>query len=260
MVPKATIHLLRIIEICLFMCISSIMNNAKKVLIFTATYNEAENIESLIDAIKLNTDKSDILIIDDNSPDGTSEIIKSKQLSDKNIFLITRNGKLGLDTAHKEAYEFALKNQYDFLITMDADNSHDPIEIKNILLNLEKYPFVIGSRYIKGGQCLMRGRRIIMSKYGNLLMKLILKIDCNEYTTSFRGFNIKKLKNFHLNKIQTKGYSFFMGTVVEISRMNFQIKEIPIIFKDRLKGYSKIPKFEIVRTLKNLIILVFKKR
>ena len=106
----------------------------------------------------------------------------------------------------------------------------------------------------------MRGRRIIMSKYGNLLMKLMLRIDCNEYTTSFRGFNIKKLKNFHLNKIQTKGYSFFMGTVVEISRMNFQIKEIPIIFKDRLKGYSKIPKFEIVRTLKNLIILAFKKR
>ena len=209
--------------------------------------------------IKLNTIESDILIIDDNSPDGTSDIIKTKQLLDNKIFLITRKGKLGLDTAHKEAYEFSIKNQYDYLITMDADNSHNPIEIKNILLNLEDYPFVIGSRYIKGGKCLMKGRRLIMSKYGNLLMKFLLRIDCNEYTTSFRGFNIKKLKNFHLNKIKTKGYSFFMGTIVEINRNNFQIKEIPITFQDRLKGYSKIPKFEIIRTLKNLLILTFRK-
>jgi dolichol-phosphate mannosyltransferase len=228
------------------------MTNDKKILIFTATYNEAENVDSLINAIKFNTPESDILIIDDNSPDGTFEIIKKKQSLDKKIFLIIRNGKLGLDTAHKEAYEFALKNQYDYLITMDADNSHDPIEIKKILSNLEKYPFVIGSRYIKGGKCLMRGRRLIMSKYGNLLMKFLLRIDCNEYTTSFRGFNIKELKDFHLNKIKTKGYSFFMGTIAEIDRMNFQIKEIPIRFQYRLKVYSKIKKFEIIRKLKNL--------
>tara|TARA_B100000780_G_scaffold153213_1_gene107093 strand:- start:402 stop:1109 length:708 start_codon:yes stop_codon:yes gene_type:complete len=235
------------------------MISDKKVLIFSATYNEAENIDSLINSIRLNTRESDILIIDDNSPDGTSDIIKRKQSLDKKILLITRKGKLGLDTAHKEAYEFALKNQYDYLITMDADNSHDPIEIKNILLNLKRYPFVIGSRYIEEGKCLMRGRRLIMSKYGNLLMKFLLRIDCNEYTTSFRGFNIKELKDFHLKKIQTKGYSFFMGTIAEIDRMNFKIKEIPIIFQDRLKGYSKIPKFEIIRTLKNLAILTFRK-
>ena len=106
----------------------------------------------------------------------------------------------------------------------------------------------------------MRGRRLAMSKYGNLLMKFLLRIDCNEFTTSYRGFNLKKLKKFHLNKIQTKGYSFFMGTIAEINRMNFQIKEIPIIFKDREKGYSKIPKFEIVRTLINLVVLSLKKR
>ena len=144
------------------------MFDNKKILIFTATYNEAENIENLIDSIKVQSTQLHILIIDDNSPDGTSNIVKKKKSAHENIFLITRNGKLGLDTAHKQAYEFALKNQYDYLITMDADNSHDPIEIKKILLQLEEYPFVIGSRYIKGGQCLMRGRRLIMSKYGNL--------------------------------------------------------------------------------------------
>mgnify|MGYP001252312841 CR=1 FL=1 len=234
------------------------MLDNKKVLIFTATYNEAENIGNLINSIKLHARESHILVIDDNSPDGTSIVVQKKVSLSKNIFLITRKGKLGLDTAHKEAYEFAIKNQYDYLITMDADNSHDPNEIKNILIELKEYPFVIGSRYIKGGQCLMRGRRLIMSKYGNLLMKLLLRINCNEFTTSFRGFDLKKLKNFHLNRIKTKGYSFFMGTIAEISRMNFKIKEIPIIFKDREKGYSKIPKFEIFRTLMNLIILSLK--
>ncbi len=236
------------------------MSDNKKILIFTATYNEAENVENLINSIKLYSPNSHVLIIDDNSPDGTSEIIKKKISKSENIFLISREGKLGLDTAHKEAYEFALKNQYDYLITMDADFSHDPIEIEKILFNLKNYPFVIGSRYIKNGKCLMRGRRLAMSKYGNLLMKFLLRIDCNEFTTSYRGFNLKKLKNFHLNKIQTKGYSFFMGTIAEINRMNFQIKEIPIIFKDREKGYSKIPKFEIVRTLINLVVLSLKKR
>ena len=112
------------------------MNN-KKVLIFTATYNEAENIEHLINSIILNTPNSHILVIDDNSPDNTSQVIKNFFSLNKNINLITREGKLGLDTAHKHAYEFALKNNYDYLITMDADNSHDPIEIKNILSNLE---------------------------------------------------------------------------------------------------------------------------
>jgi dolichol-phosphate mannosyltransferase len=234
------------------------MLDNKKVLIFTATYNEAENIENLINSIKLHAPESHILIIDDNSPDGTSLIVKKRASSNDDIFLMTRKAKLGLDTAHKEAYEFAIKNHYDYLITMDADNSHDSIEIKNFLFELNKYPFVIGSRYIKGGQCLMRGRRLIMSKYGNLLMKLLLRINCNEFTTSFRGFDLKQLKNFHLNIIKTKGYSFFMGTIAEINRMNFKIKEIPIIFKDREKGYSKIPKFEIFRTLMNLIILSLK--
>jgi glycosyltransferase involved in cell wall biosynthesis len=234
------------------------MLDNKKVLIFTATYNEAENIDNLVNSIKQYALGSHILIIDDNSPDGTSSIVQKKILSNKNIFLITRKGKLGLDTAHKEAYEFAINNEYDYLITMDADNSHDPAEIKNILIELKEYPFVIGSRYIRGGQCLMRGRRLIMSKYGNLLMKFLLRINCNEFTTSFRGFDLKRLKNFHLNRIRTKGYSFFMGTIAEINRMNFKIKEIPIIFKDREKGYSKIPKFEIFRTLMNLIILSLK--
>ena len=231
----------------------------KKILVFTATYNESENISELISLIMEQNFKPDLLIIDDNSPDGTYNKVQQMQKKFKNLFLIKRNGKLGLDTAHKEGYDFAKKNNYDYFITMDADFSHDPSELPNFVKNLNNFPIVLGSRYVTGGNCLMSGRRLIISKYGNKFMKFIFKFDCNEFTTSYRGFNLKKLNDFHLNLIKTKGYSFFMGTIFEIIQKNYRIKEIPIIFKDRSKGSSKIPRLEILRTLKNLIILFLKK-
>ncbi len=233
------------------------MTVEKKILVFTATFNELDNIKELVSSIKKQPSDPDILIIDDNSPDGTSEEIKKLQNSFKNLFLIKRSGKLGLDSAHKEAYEFALKNNYDLLITMDADLSHDPNELENFIKNLDEYPVVLGSRYISGGQCLMTGRRLIFSKYGNLIIKFVFQVDCNEFTTSYRGFNLRKLNNFHLNLIKTKGYSFFMGTVHEIFKQKFKVKEIPIIFKDRKKGHSKIPRIEMLRTLINIFVLKF---
>ncbi len=142
---------------------------------------------------------------------------------------------------------------------MDADLSHDPKELNNFVKNLENFPFVIGSRYILGGKCLMKGSRLIMSKIGNKVIKFFSGINCNEFTTSYRGFNIRKLENFHLNNVKENGYSFFMGTLFEINKKNFAIKEIPITFADRKKGVSKIPKLEIFRTLINLIVFIFKK-
>jgi Glycosyltransferases involved in cell wall biogenesis len=235
-----------------------IMLVKKKILIFTATYNEKDNIEPLIRSINFHNPEVDILIIDDNSPDLTFEKVKDLKKEYKNIYLKIRSLKSGLDTAHKEAYEYALKHDYDYLITMDADLSHDPSEINNFIKYLDEFPFVIGSRYIEGGKCEMRGRRLMISKVGNKFIKKILNINCHEFTTSFRGFNLKRLNKFHLNLVSNKGYSFFMGTIYEIDRLNFEIKEIPITFKDRKMGSSKIPKIEIFRTLKNLFLLILK--
>jgi len=235
------------------------MNKKKKILVFTATYNEKENIEKLILGIKNSLPFSSILIIDDNSPDGTAEIIKRLQTKINSLILISRNQKSGLDSAHKLAYDYSIKNQFDYLITMDADLSHDPSALPNFVENLNHNAFVLGSRYIPGGKCLMKGSRLIMSFVGNKLIKVISRIKSNEYTTSYRGFNINELKNFHLNQIKYKGYSFFMGTIFELYNKQFFIKEIPIIFADRSTGVSKIPKFEIFRTLKNLFIFSIKK-
>jgi len=235
------------------------MIDEKEILIFTACYNEAENIEKLIKKIKKCLPSSSILIIDDNSPDKTQQKITELKKEIKELNLIVREKKMGLDTAHKLAYEFAIKQKFNYLITMDADLSHDPNELINFIQNLEKSSFVIGSRYIKGGKCLMKGSRLLMSKLGNLVIKFFSKIDCNEFTTSYRGFNINKLKGFHLNHVKESGYSFFMGTIFEINKRNFNIKEIPITFADREKGISKIPKLEIFRTLLNLLIYIIKK-
>mgnify|MGYP001238446441 FL=1 len=226
-----------------------------KTLVFTATYNEVQNIKKLISLIYKNFPKADILVIDDNSPDLTYKLLKKLKKKYKNLKIKLRDKKYGLDSAHKFAYDFAKKNGYVKLITMDADLSHNPIEIKKIVRLLDKSEFVIGSRYIKGGKCELPLLRYLISFFGNKFIKFFLGIKCSEFTTSYRGFNLIKLKNFSLKKIKSKGYSFFMETVYLINKKNFKITEIPIKFKNRIYGKSKIPKIEILRTFFNVIRL-----
>jgi len=229
------------------------MNN--KILIFTATYNESENIKRFLSEISKFNKMCDLLIIDDSSPDNTWKIIQDYQKNEKNIELIIREKKEGLDTAHKFAYEYAVSNNYDFLITLDADLSHDPKIIPQFIEELAMHTFVIGSRYMKGGKCDMQGLRLFLSFFGNKFIKFIFNIDCNEFTTSYRGFNLKKLKSFHLKNISSKGYSFFMETIYQLNKEGILIKQIPIYFKDREKGESKIPRAEMLRTLFNIFKL-----
>ena len=151
------------------------MSTTKKILVFTATYNESENIVKLIESIENQNLNLDILIIDDNSPDGTAHKVEELRKIYSNLFLINRVNKQGLDTAHKEAYKFAKDQNYDLFISMDADLSHDPNELKNFIFQLDEHPFVIGSRYIKGGKCLMKRKRLFLSKYGNLVINIFLK-------------------------------------------------------------------------------------
>ena len=230
-----------------------------KTLIFTATYNEKENIKILIEKIvNLNKD-TDILVIDDNSPDQTGELLKDLQKTMSNLKVIIREKKLGLDTAHKLAFKYSKENNYQKLITLDADLSHDPIEIPKIIDLLDTNSFVIGSRYINGGKCEMSFLRLILSIIGNKIIKYVLNIKSNEFTTSFRGFNLVKLTNFNLDMVNSKGYSFFMETIFILNKLGYNIYEIPIQFKNRTQGKSKIAKLEVLRTLKNLLIICFKK-
>lgn len=229
-----------------------------KILIATATYNEIKNISKLIKSIQnLNLDLH-ILVIDDNSPDKTYIILKNfKKRFKKRFNFILRKKKLGLDTAHKEIYKYSLKNKFKYLITIDADLSHNPRTIPRIVKYLKYYDFVIGSRYIKHGKNKMKSSRLFLSKYGNFIIGKIMNSKIKEHTTSYRGFNLRNLskKKFNFTLIKSKGYSFFMETIYHLRKNRCSIKEIPIIFKDRENGISKIPKFELFRTLFNLIYL-----
>ena len=231
----------------------------KKILIFAATYNEAENIKNFIEKILELNINLDLLIIDDNSPDKTWEIVNNYKKNNKNIVLIKRKDKEGLDTAHKLAFNYAKEHNYNYLVTLDADLSHDPTKIPNFLNELKDQPFVIGSRYIKDGKNEMKLKRYILSVVGNKIIKFVLGINCDEFTSAYRGFNLNMLKNFDIDGVYTRGYSFFMETIYLLDSAGYNIKQIPIKFDDRLKGVSKIPKVEIFRTLKNLFLLKFKK-
>jgi dolichol-phosphate mannosyltransferase len=231
----------------------------KKILIFTATYNEINNVEYYFEEIfKLNLDFN-LLIIDDNSPDLTWKRLKELEKVHKNFELIIREKKLGLHTAHHEAFKYANDNNYDYLITMDID-SHQPKSVPEIINNLDlNYDFVIGSRYMVGGRCDYTGYRSFISQNGNNFIRNILNINLHEFTTSFRGFNLKKIKKFDMNKLKFKGYSFLMETVYRINSQGYKIKEIPIHFEERRRGNSKISKTELPRTFFNVIRLFIEK-
>lgn len=230
----------------------------KKVLIFTATYNEKNNIEIFLkNFIKLSL-KADLLIIDDNSPDKTSDIIKKYQKKYKNIKLIIRKKKEGLNTAHQLAFRICKKKKYKYLITLDSDLTHDINILPKFIKKIKFYSFVIGSRYVVGGKTDIKGWRFLTSYIGNKLIKYIFNIKINEFTSSYRAFNLTKLKNINFDKIKSNGYSFFMEVVYQINMMNYSMHEFPIHAKQRFKGNSKIPKIEIFRTIFNILRLKFK--
>ena len=230
-----------------------------RILVVTATYNEIGNIKLLLENIWRVEPNADILVIDDNSPDATGEYLKGHALINSKLYVIQRTHKLGLGTAHLIGFIYAINNHYDYLITMDADLSHDPVSIPILLNSLKTSDFVVGSRYMKGGYCDYIGYRKYLSYLANISARICLGIKLTEFTTSYRGFRVKKLAELDLASFNNKGYSFFMESIFIISKANLLLSEVPISFKDRYSGSSKIPPFEIFNGFKKLIVLTFRR-
>ena len=235
------------------------MKKAEKTLIFTATYNEAGNIEKLTSAIFQFAPNADLLVVDDNSPDGTGRLLDSIAKKNKKIHVIHRAGKEGLGTAHLLAMRYAVEKKYDVLITMDADFSHDPKYLPTMLELIKKYDFVIGSRYMKGGGLGYGLVRTFISRSANWLSRLLLSIKLTECTTSYRAFRRDLLEKIMQVQIQSSGYSFFFEMVYVITRLTSNITEFPIYFPDRVSGKSKISKSEIFRGLVTLFHLFWRR-
>ena len=224
----------------------------KKILIFIATYNENLNISNLFQSIINISPDYNVLIIDDNSTDGTKEILEKLNSAHTCLTVIHRPRKMGVGSAHRAAMIYALKNEYEELVTMDADFSHSPNTIPLMLDQLKTSDFVIGSRYMKGGKCDYTGYRKWISLVANHVARIILGIKIHECTTSFRAFRVALFNSLNLSAIKSNGYSFFLECVNEINCINVEIAEVPIHFKDRFHGESKIPKTEIFRSIYKL--------
>lgn len=235
----------------------------KYYLIIIPTYNEKENIENLI--IKINSIlsgkecKFSILIVDDNSPDGTAEIVKELMKKFENLYLIERNGKLGLGTAYIEGFKWGLKNGYDYLIEMDADFSHDPVYLLDMIDFSSKYDFVIGSRYVKGGGVEGWGfLRKFISNGGSLYSRIILNCPIKDFTGGFNLWSKTVLKSINLDNIFSNGYSFQIELKYRSFKKGFKFYEFPIVFKDRTFGKSKMSKKIFIEAVFNVWKFRFK--
>ncbi|MBF0329428.1 MAG: glycosyltransferase [Nitrospirae bacterium] len=231
----------------------------EKILVATATYNEAANIKEFVQRVRnVLGNSQEILVVDDNSTDGTGNIVRGLMVSDKHLHIVTRRCKMGIGSAHKMMMLYAISNEYDYLVTMDGDLSHQPEEIPSLLKHAGKNVFVIGSRYMPGGNSDYTGTRMALSRIGNFMARIMLGIPLREFTTSFRVFDVNLLKSTPIEDIKSNGYSFFVEMVSLMKMVGARLIEAPIHFKDRKNDVSKIPQFQVLASLYNLIVLMFK--
>ena len=235
------------------------MDFKRDTLVIVPTYNEFKNVGNLLDLfIESNFD---ILIIDDNSPDGTAEIVMKYVSSNVNINLIQRRGKFGLGSAYREGFNWALKRDYKFIVEMDADFSHSFTDLQNMDTFKEQYDLVIGSRYISGGKTegWSKGRKLL-STTANNVAKLFLKIDVNDITSGFRIYSRDCLKTINFNETLTNGYAFQIEMTYLTSINEKTIKEVPIIFYERSLGDSKMSKSIVFEAIKYLFKTKFTRK
>lgn len=220
-------------------------------LVIIPTYNEKENIEAIIAAVFSLPTSFDVLIVDDNSPDGTGniveQIIASKQVLNKpyqqNLQIITRKGKLGLGTAYIDGFKFGIDHKYDFIFEMDADFSHNPEDLVKLLeaCDQEGYDMAIGSRYVTGVNVVNWPMgRVLMSYVASSYVRLITGMPIHDTTAGFKCYSRRVLETIELDKVKFVGYAFQIEMKFDAWKYGFKIKEIPIIFTDRTKGQSKM--------------------
>lgn len=231
-----------------------------RVTVVVPTYNERENLPTLVRGIfstfKKNKIRGNVIIVDDNSPDGTGELAdEMSRVYDLKV--IHKKLKLGIGSAYITGFREAIKDA-DVIFSMDADLSHDPAYIPAFLKNIGRYDVVVGSRYIAGGR--IKGwdaYRNLVSKYANLLVHLFLRMPVLDTTSGYKAYKREVLENICLGTMKSSGYSFQIETLYLPLKQGYSIGEIPIIFRDRTSGDSKLSRLEILRFVFTLLRLRF---
>ncbi|MBI4144483.1 polyprenol monophosphomannose synthase [Candidatus Woesearchaeota archaeon] len=227
-----------------------------KLAVVCATYNEADNITELVKQVLVFP--CHLVVVDDNSPDGTSTIISALQKGFKNLHLIKRAGKLGYGSAYVEGFRYALNVlKADFVVSIDADLSHEPGVIPELARKAQNFDVVIGSRYVSGGGTSWTLHRKLMSFSANFLARLFLGIPAHDMTSGYRCYSAKVIRAIDFSAVKSDGYSFLQEILYRVHKQGFSIAEVPIFFRDRREGKSKLSKKEIFNFFRNLVRLRF---
>ena len=234
-----------------------------KILAISPTYNEKKNISELINRISQLPLGIDLLIVDDNSPDGTADIVKDIMVQNKNTHILEREKKLGLGTAYCEGFQWALDRGYDLIVQIDADLSHNPDDILRMVEISKSSDLVIGSRYISGVNVInWPMRRLLLSYFANLYGKFLIRFPIKDSTGGFKCFHRKVLESIDLKTINSQGYSFQIEMNFLAWVKGFKIQEIPIVFTDRTVGESKMNRGVVIEAIwmvpKLLVRKIFK--
>jgi len=212
-------------------------------LVIIPTYNERENIGELLTAIFQQDSNLNVLIVDDNSPDGTAAYIKERQKSEPRLRLIERPGKMGLGTAYVAGFRYAIGEGYDFVFEMDADFSHDPKDLPRLMEKIAEFDFVIGSRYVNGISVVNWPlQRLMLSCFAAWYTRVITGMPIKDPTAGFKCWRTEVLKAIDLDQVKSGGYSFQIEMNFKAWKKGFRYCEIPIIFVERRVGTSKMSK------------------
>ena len=210
-------------------------------LLLIPTYNEVLNIRTLINEIRSTFPALQILVIDDNSSDGTAEIIKQSMVSDNKIELLSRPEKTGLGNAYRAGFAWGLDRNFEYFIEMDADHSHRVSDLEKLLGQADKYDLTIGSRWVKGGQIIGWAKhREILSRFGSGYSRILLGLKVRDCTSGFRVFSKKAIKSIDFQNIQSNGYGFQVETLYRVHEAGLSVGEVPITFVERREGVSKM--------------------
>ncbi|MEO0202307.1 MAG: polyprenol monophosphomannose synthase [candidate division WOR-3 bacterium] len=215
-----------------------------RILVIIPTYNERENIKLIIDEIFKVLPSVNILVVDDNSPDKTYELVEEISRNNNRVFLIKRKEKLGLGSAYVEGFKWAISNNYDLVIEMDADFSHQPSDLLRLIQKIQEgYDLVIGSRYIEGVNVInWPMKRLLLSYFANYYARVITGVPIKDLTSGFKAIRVEALKSIDLDKIKSNGYAFQIEIHFKIYNKGFKVIEIPIVFYERRSGNSKMSK------------------
>jgi glycosyltransferase involved in cell wall biosynthesis len=228
-----------------------------QVSVIVPTYNERENIESLVTQLLALPTRVHVVVVDDNSPDGTGEIADKLAVENAGrVSVIHRPGKLGLGTAYIAGFQETLAGGADLVCSMDADFSHNPRYIPDIVDKINQgYDLVIGSRYVRGGGSTQTLDRKVFSWGANTLTRVLLGLHAHDTTAGFRCYRRQALESLDLDSIKSSGYSFLFEMLFRVERRGWKVGEVPIIFQDRRLGASKISRNEIAKALWTLLRL-----